>query len=83
VVVDEKCQENVADPKSATADCHDQKKSLLKEGGKKRETLVFWDCRDIHKHTEKYEKYARTLNHEQIFICKADSGLQALNGFRF
>lgn len=48
MVDDNKCQENVTDPKSATADCYDQKKLLLKEEGKERETLVPWDYKDIH-----------------------------------
>lgn len=38
-VVDKKCHENVTDPKSATSDCHDLKKSLLKEGGQKKKNI--------------------------------------------
>lgn len=34
MVLDKRCQENVTEAKTATADCHDQEKSLLKEGSK-------------------------------------------------
>lgn len=63
-MVDEKCQGNVTDPTSDTADCCDLKNSV--GIGQRREIPEFWGCVDVYYHTEKCEKHARTLNHEQI-----------------